>query len=158
MVLAPWGRIHTEVTGISQREGLVGLAASYTAAPEAAARGRQSGSGTDATLVVPVLPAGARFRTLRSDRLVSFRSYSSAGDRVGYDGWPDPWGGPALRAYLIATLATATLLIASTSNGLLPRHWAEQSQVYGAYVLAHLTLIAALVVLLKQRAQPADCS
>jgi hypothetical protein len=64
--------------------------------------------------------------------------------------------GAWLRAYLAGTLAAATLLIASTSNGLFPRAWAEETQIYGAYVLAHLVLAAALVVLLRRLAQPAQ--
>ncbi len=55
-----------------------------------------------------------------------------------------------LAAYLIATLAAASLLIASTSNGLLPERWAETAQVYGPYVLANVLLIVALVVLLRR--------
>jgi hypothetical protein len=66
--------------------------------------------------------------------------------------------GPILRAYLVATLTAATLLIASTSNGLLPRHWAEETQVYGAYVLANLVLTAGLAVLLKQGKPSAEAS
>jgi hypothetical protein len=58
--------------------------------------------------------------------------------------------GPVLRGYLIATLAAVTVLIASTSVGLLPERWAETAQVYGAYVWANFLLIAALAVLLLQ--------
>src|SRR5690606_20253338 len=63
-----------------------------------------------------------------------------------------------LRAYLAATLAGTTLLMASTSSGLLggkdrSRELAEQlhklTQVYGAWALANLVFVAALVVLLR---------
>jgi alpha-1,2-mannosyltransferase len=63
-----------------------------------------------------------------------------------------------LSGYLIATLAASSLLIASTSDGLLPSHWAVLAQVYGAYVFANLLLIAALVVLLRQPDQGASSS
>ena len=76
-----------------------------------------------------------------------------------------------MRNYLIASLAAATLLMFATSTG-----WAgergrppavrledfdgldrvgKMAQVYGAYVWAHLILLAALVVLLRQP-EPAD--
>ncbi len=59
--------------------------------------------------------------------------------------------GPVLRGYLIGTLAAATLLIASTSVGLLPESWAETAQIYGAYVWANFLLVAAQVVVLIHR-------
>jgi hypothetical protein len=62
--------------------------------------------------------------------------------------------GLVLRTYLGGTLAAVMLLIASTSNGILPKAWAEQTQIYGAYVGANLLLIAALAVLLKRPVQP----
>jgi hypothetical protein len=69
--------------------------------------------------------------------------------------------GPGLRAYLVASLAAATLLIATTSTGLADDRAAErglwtvlgkQAQVYGAFTLAHLVLLAALAVLLRRPA------
>jgi hypothetical protein len=83
--------------------------------------------------------------------------------------------GPRLRAYLIGSLATAALLMATTSTGLLDAinhsYWlvsewllmattstglvdeafAKEAQVYGAYVLAYLVLAAALVTILRTR-------
>ncbi len=59
--------------------------------------------------------------------------------------------GPGLRAYLIGTLTAVTLLVASTSVGLLPEAWAETAQVYGPYVWANFLLITALVVLLRHK-------
>jgi hypothetical protein len=56
---------------------------------------------------------------------------------------------PALRWYLIGTLAAVFLLISSTSTGLLPDATAKLAQVYGAYVWAHFLLLAALAVLLR---------
>jgi len=53
-----------------------------------------------------------------------------------------------MAGYLIGTLTAAALLILATSDGFLPKSWAEPAQVYGAYVVAHFLLIAALVVLL----------
>jgi hypothetical protein len=71
--------------------------------------------------------------------------------------------GPRLRLYLIGTLAAVALLMASTSTSLvagrarLPRlEGAKLAQVYGAYVWAYLLLVAALAVLLKQPAAPAQ--
>jgi alpha-1,2-mannosyltransferase len=65
--------------------------------------------------------------------------------------------GRRLRAYLLGSLAAVFLLTISTStNGI----WdvldgaAKQAQVYGAYVWAHLVLVAALVVVLR-RSRPA---
>jgi hypothetical protein len=65
--------------------------------------------------------------------------------------------GPALRAYLIASLAVAAALLFTTTfqSGEGGRHpaqfgtFAKQAQVYGAYVWAYLVLVAALVVLLR---------
>jgi hypothetical protein len=65
--------------------------------------------------------------------------------------------GPALRAYLIASLASVAALLLTTSfqAGEGGRHsaqfgtFAKQAQVYGAYVWAYLVLAAALVVLLR---------
>jgi hypothetical protein len=70
--------------------------------------------------------------------------------------------GRGLRAYLIGTLATVALLMASTSiNGLTP-WWdrgAKLAQVYGAYVWVYVLLAAALVVLLRHNAtQPKNFS
>ena len=56
-----------------------------------------------------------------------------------------------MAVYLITTMAAVSLLIASTSNSLCPTDWAKTAQVYGPYVPANLLLIAALVVLLRQR-------
>jgi hypothetical protein len=64
--------------------------------------------------------------------------------------------GPALRAYLLASLAVVAVLLFSTTSfqaGEGGRHpaqygtFAKQAQVYGAYVWAYLVLIAVLVVL-----------
>ncbi len=69
--------------------------------------------------------------------------------------------GKGLRAYLIGSLAVSMLLIATTSTAVPdgavdPRHlyqlFAKQAQVYGAFVLAYLDLLAALVVLLRRPA------
>ncbi len=60
---------------------------------------------------------------------------------------------PALRAYLIGTLAVVMLVMATTSTSLLAD--AKVAQVYGPYVGAYLLLVAALVVLLRQKEQPA---
>jgi hypothetical protein len=66
--------------------------------------------------------------------------------------------GPALRAYLIASLAVVVALLFSTTGfqgaegGRHPAQYgtfAKQAQVYGAYVWAYLVLSAALVVLLR---------
>jgi hypothetical protein len=61
--------------------------------------------------------------------------------------------GPGLRTYLIGTLATVMLLMASTSTSLLDA--AKLTQVYGAYIWAHLLLVGALVVVLR-RQTPAE--
>jgi hypothetical protein len=55
---------------------------------------------------------------------------------------------PGLRGYLIGTLVLSSLLIASTSTEVLPRDFAKEAQVYGAFVVVYLLLTAALVVLL----------
>jgi hypothetical protein len=57
--------------------------------------------------------------------------------------------GPRLRRYLIGSLTVTTLLMATTSTGLLDDHFAKQAQVYGAYVVAYLVLASALVTLLR---------
>jgi alpha-1,2-mannosyltransferase len=62
--------------------------------------------------------------------------------------------GTLLRVYLIGSLAAVFLLTISTStNGVwdLLDEAAKQAQVYGAYVWAHLVLVAALVVVLRRR-------
>jgi alpha-1,2-mannosyltransferase len=57
-----------------------------------------------------------------------------------------------LRWYVIATVAAAALLIALTSTGLFDKQdrLGKLAQVYGAYVWAHLSLLACLVVLLRR--------
>jgi hypothetical protein len=65
--------------------------------------------------------------------------------------------GRPMCGYLAATLAGATLLIAATSNGLVPERLAEAAQIYGAYVAAEFLLLAALVVLLRRRAPSSIC-
>jgi hypothetical protein len=64
---------------------------------------------------------------------------------------------PALRGYLIGTLAVVVLLMTTTSTGLVGslERAAKLAQVYGAYVWAYLLLMAALVVLLR-RGEPAE--
>ena len=60
------------------------------------------------------------------------------------------------RGWLVGCLVAATLLMASTSTGLLPDDWAKLAQVYGAYVWMFIVLIAGLAVLLRdQRANVA---
>jgi hypothetical protein len=66
--------------------------------------------------------------------------------------------GRTLRAFLITCLAAATLLIASTSTGLLPWETAKLSQTYGAFVWAHLILLAALLVVLRLPERSTACS
>jgi hypothetical protein len=66
--------------------------------------------------------------------------------------------GRKLRVYLIASLAGVTLLIASTSTGLLPWETAKLSQTYGAFVWAHLILLAALLVVLRLPERSDACS
>jgi hypothetical protein len=61
---------------------------------------------------------------------------------------PGPW----LRAFLIGTLTTATLLIEATSTSLVGVEFGKAAQTYGAFVWAHLLLVCALVVLLRQPA------
>jgi hypothetical protein len=69
--------------------------------------------------------------------------------------------GKALGAYLVGSLALATLLIATTSTGITDEKvvekgaynlFAKQAQAYGAFVLANLVLLAALAVLLRRPA------
>ena len=57
---------------------------------------------------------------------------------------------PRLRNYLIGTLAAVTLLIESTSTSLVGMEFGKAAQTYGAFVWAHLLLVGALVVLLRQ--------
>jgi hypothetical protein len=70
--------------------------------------------------------------------------------------------GLKMRSFLIGILATATLVIASTSTIAAAKegttHWVQfwdhlgkSAQVYGAFVWAHLLLLSALVVLLRQK-------
>jgi hypothetical protein len=62
-----------------------------------------------------------------------------------------------MRAYLLGTLATVTLLMMSTSTTGIVESWdsaAKVAQVEGAYVWAFLLLIATMVVLLLQKAAP----
>src|SRR5262249_38948518 len=67
---------------------------------------------------------------------------------------PTAW----VRSGVIAALATAVLLMACTSTGLLGDRLGELGQVYGAFVWALVVLLAALVLLLRQPApDPADC-
>jgi hypothetical protein len=58
------------------------------------------------------------------------------------------------RITVIGCLAAAELLIASTSTGLLPWQTAKLAQVYGAFVWAHLILLAALLVVLRPSRSP----
>jgi hypothetical protein len=58
---------------------------------------------------------------------------------------------PRLRAYLVATLALVSVLMATTSTGLLVWSAAKVAQVYGAYVWCYLLLAIALGVLLVRR-------
>lgn len=60
--------------------------------------------------------------------------------------------GPLRRGYLIGSLATVALLMASTSTSLLESMGggAKIAQVYGAYVWGYLVLIAALLLVLAQ--------
>lgn len=61
-----------------------------------------------------------------------------------------------LKCYLIATLAGVALLMAATST--VAPEWdalSKLAQVYGAYVWAHLLLIAALVVVLGRKGESA---
>ncbi len=72
--------------------------------------------------------------------------------------------GRFLGGYLVLSLALATALIATTSTGLTDEKVAEkgaanlfakQAQVYGAFVLADLVLLAALAVLLRRPSRAA---
>lgn len=58
---------------------------------------------------------------------------------------------PLVRGYLIATLVLVSLLMTTTSTGLLTVPAAKTAQVYGAYVWCYLLLAAALGVLLLRR-------
>jgi alpha-1,2-mannosyltransferase len=62
-----------------------------------------------------------------------------------------------MRWYVVITLAAATLFIALTSTGLFDKQdrFGKLAQVYGAYVWAHLTLLACLLVLLGSSAEKA---
>jgi hypothetical protein len=75
--------------------------------------------------------------------------------------------GKLLATYLVASLVLATLLIATTSTGLTDEKvtdkgayqlFAKQAQVYGAFVLADLVLLAALAVLLRRPARAAEAA
>jgi hypothetical protein len=55
-----------------------------------------------------------------------------------------------MRIYLVGSLLAVAGLMASTSTGLLPKEWAKDAQVYGAYVVAYVILAAALMVLLRR--------
>jgi alpha-1,2-mannosyltransferase len=68
--------------------------------------------------------------------------------------------GLVLRGYLVASLALAAVLMATTSTGLTEEKatvqgaaklFAKQAQVYGAFVMADLVLLAALAVLLRRQ-------
>jgi alpha-1,2-mannosyltransferase len=63
---------------------------------------------------------------------------------------------PLLRGFLIAALALVVLLMASTSDGLLPERTAELAQTYGGYVWAYLVLLAALTGLLYKHQGASD--
>jgi alpha-1,2-mannosyltransferase len=72
-----------------------------------------------------------------------------------------------LRAYLIGSLAAATVLMAATSNTAsdgaahhdrLYQLFAKQAQVYGTFVLAYFVLLAALIVLLRRPAEKTAAS
>jgi alpha-1,2-mannosyltransferase len=62
--------------------------------------------------------------------------------------------GRARLAYLIGTLAAVALLMASTSTTFITHFDAKLAQVYGAYCLANLLLVAALTTILRR---PAPC-
>jgi hypothetical protein len=62
--------------------------------------------------------------------------------------------GPALRRGLVAALALAAALMASTGTAL-GEEFARRAQVYGAYVAAYLVLAAAMTALLLRREAPA---
>jgi hypothetical protein len=55
------------------------------------------------------------------------------------------------RLALIGSLVLVTVLIASTSTGLLPWETAKLAQVYGAFVWAHLILLTTLLMILHRR-------
>jgi hypothetical protein len=68
-----------------------------------------------------------------------------------------------LRSFVIASLALAFLLINATSTGLsadeavgAAHSFGKQAQVYGAYVVAHVILLAALVALLHSREESTE--
>ena len=58
---------------------------------------------------------------------------------------------PGLRAYLICTLASVLLLMASTSTSLAGWESGKLAQVYGAYLWAHCLLVIAMAVVLLRR-------
>jgi alpha-1,2-mannosyltransferase len=60
------------------------------------------------------------------------------------------------RTAILGLVVLSVVLIASTSTGLLPAAAAKLAQVYGAYVWAHLLLVAALAVMLFDAAPAAS--
>jgi hypothetical protein len=62
--------------------------------------------------------------------------------------------GRGMRRGVGAAVASSALLIASTSAGLLPEHWADLAQIYGAFTAALVVVAGALVALLA--AAPPD--
>jgi hypothetical protein len=64
------------------------------------------------------------------------------------------------RIWLIAVLSVTALLLGTASTDLV-EEWSKQAQVYGAYVIAFLVLLAALTVLLSRKSGNsaiADCA
>jgi alpha-1,2-mannosyltransferase len=64
------------------------------------------------------------------------------------------WPRRVLRGYLVASLAAVVLLMSTTSTSLLGREAGKLAQVYGAYVVAFVVLLAALAVLLRRADEP----
>ncbi len=64
------------------------------------------------------------------------------------------WPRRGLRGYLVASLAGVVLLMSTTSTSLLGREGGKLAQVYGAYVVAFVVLLAALAVVLRARELP----
>jgi alpha-1,2-mannosyltransferase len=65
---------------------------------------------------------------------------------------------PRLRQAVIGAVAAATLLMLTTSTGPQgddPHAWGKLAQVYGAYVWAYILLVAALVVVLRDKGDAA---
>jgi hypothetical protein len=58
---------------------------------------------------------------------------------------------PRARWLLVGLMGTATILMATTSDGLMPEWFAETAQIYGAYVGVYLLLLAAMATALLQR-------